>query len=84
VVYPNLIPSTRVPRPTTPCIHSIHIPAHKFACSPEMAPQTDGFYLVNCSKSFSEPVDKHPPGTVDLRIASGIAYYADVSPSPDI
>jgi hypothetical protein len=51
-----------------------------------MAPQTDGFYLVNCSRSFSEPGAKHPPGTVtvDLRTASGIAYYADVSPSPNI
>jgi len=49
-----------------------------------MASQADGFYLVNCSRTFSEPVDLHPPGTVTLRIASGIAYYADVSPSPDI
>jgi hypothetical protein len=36
-----------------------------------MAPQTDGFYLVNCTKPSSDN-----PGSISLR--SGIAYYADM------
>jgi hypothetical protein len=39
-----------------------------------MAPQTDGFYLVNCTRTFPSA----SPGSEVLRNASGIAYYADM------